>query len=45
MRFLLDGLHGAMLPLLHHNGHDRRRVQAGLNEIIRRLLAPAAQDQ
>ncbi len=42
MRFLLDGLHGAMLPLFHDSRQDRRRVQAGLNEIIRRVLAPAA---
>lgn len=42
MRFLLDGLHGAMLPAFHHSSQDRRRVQAGLNEIIRRALAPAA---
>lgn len=42
MRFLLDGLHGAVIPLLHQPGQNRRRVQAGLNEIIRRALAPAA---
>jgi hypothetical protein len=41
MRFLLDGLHGAMLPLFH-DGQQRRRVQADLNEIIRRVLAPPA---
>ena len=41
-RFLLDGLHGAMLPALHHGSQDRRHVRAGLNEIIRRVLAPAA---
>lgn len=44
MRFLLDGLHGAMLPALHHGGQDLRHVRAGLNEIIRRVLAPAAAD-
>lgn len=42
MRFLLDGMHGAMLPLVHSNSQHRRRVQAGLNEIIRRALAPLA---
>ena len=42
MRFLLDGLHGAVIPLLHQRSQDRRRAQAGLNEIIRRALAPAA---
>jgi TetR/AcrR family transcriptional repressor of nem operon len=42
MRFLLDGLHGAVIPLLHQRSQDRRRVQAGLNEIIHRALAPAA---
>jgi TetR/AcrR family transcriptional regulator, transcriptional repressor for nem operon len=41
-RFLLDGLHGAMLPVLHHGGQERRHVRAGVNEIIRRLLEPAA---
>ena len=45
MRFLLDGLHGAMLPALHHGGQDRRHVRAGLNEIIRRVLEPAAADR
>ena len=44
MRFLLDGLHGAMLPALH-GGQDRRHVRAGLNEIIRRLLEPAVADR
>jgi len=44
MRFLLDGMHGAMLPLFHGNGQNRRRVQAGLNEIIRRALAPQVAD-
>ena len=42
MRFLLDGMHGAMLPVFHTSGQDRRRVQAGLNEIFRRVLAPPA---
>ena len=37
-RFLLDGLHGAMLPLAHQ---DQPRVPAELSEILRRLLAPA----
>jgi TetR/AcrR family transcriptional regulator, transcriptional repressor for nem operon len=41
MRFLLDGLHGAMLPLFHQSTQDRRHAQAGLNEVIRRALAPA----
>jgi AcrR family transcriptional regulator len=36
--FLLDGLHGAMLPLAHH---DQPRVPASVGEILRRLLAPA----
>ena len=44
MRFLLDGMHGAMLSLFHGNGQNRRRVQAGLNEIIRRALAPQVAD-
>ena len=42
MRFLLDGMHGATLPLVHGNSRYRRRVQAGLNEIIRRAPAPQA---
>ena len=37
-RFLLDGLHGAMLPLAHQ---DQPRVPARVGEILRRLLAPA----
>jgi AcrR family transcriptional regulator len=37
-RFLLDGLHAAMLPLAHQ---DQPRVPASLSEILRRLLAPA----
>jgi TetR/AcrR family transcriptional regulator, transcriptional repressor for nem operon len=37
-RFLLEGLHGAMLPLAHH---DQPRVPASVGEILRRLLAPA----
>ena len=37
-RFVLDGLHAAMLPLAHQ---DEPRVPAGLSEILRRLLAPA----
>jgi len=37
-RFLLDGLHGAMLPLAHQ---DQPRVPASVGEILRRLLAPA----
>ena len=36
--FRLDGLHGAMLPLAHH---DQPRVPASVGEILRRLLAPA----
>ena len=36
--FLLDGLHGAMLPLAHQ---DQPRVPASVGEILRRLLAPA----
>ena len=36
--FLLDGLHGAMLPLAHQ---DQPRVPASLSDILRRLLAPA----
>ena len=36
--FLLDGLHGAMLPLAHQ---DQLRVPASVGEILRRLLAPA----
>ncbi len=41
MRFLVDGLHGALVPLLHQKAPDRGRVLAGLAEIIRRLLLPA----
>ena len=37
-RFLLDGLHGAMLPLAHQ---DQPQVPASVGEILRRLLAPA----
>jgi len=37
-RFVLDGLHGAMLPLAHQ---DQPRVPASVGEILRRLLAPA----
>jgi TetR/AcrR family transcriptional regulator, transcriptional repressor for nem operon len=37
-RFLLDGLHGALLPLAHQ---DQPRVPASLSQILRRLLAPA----
>jgi hypothetical protein len=37
-RFLLDGLHDAMLPLAHQ---DQPRVPASIGEILRRLLAPA----
>ena len=37
-RFLLDGLHGAMLSLAHQ---DQPRVPADLSEILRRVLAPA----
>jgi TetR/AcrR family transcriptional regulator, transcriptional repressor for nem operon len=45
MRFLLDGLHGAMLLALHHGSQGRRHVRAGLNEIICRVLEPAAADR
>ncbi len=41
MRFLLDGLHGALLPLLHEARPHRRRVVASLNEVVRRLLSRA----
>lgn len=41
MRFLLDGLHGAMLPMFHKMRPDRKRVLATLNELVRRVLAPA----
>ena len=37
-RFLLDGLHGAMLPQAHQS---QPRVPASVGEILRRLLAPA----
>ena len=36
--FLLDGLHGAILPLAHRS---QPRVPASVGEILRRLLAPA----
>jgi TetR/AcrR family transcriptional regulator, transcriptional repressor for nem operon len=38
-RFLLDGLHGAMLALAHQ---DEPHVPASIGEILRRLLAPSA---
>lgn len=41
MRFLLDGLHGAMLPLFHRPRTDRERVLAALKELVRRVLPPA----
>ncbi len=41
MRFLLDGLHGALLPLLHEGRPHRRRVVASLNEVVRRFLSRA----
>ena len=37
-RFLLDGLHGTMLPLAHQ---DQPCVPASLSDILRRVLAPA----
>ena len=40
MRFLVDGLHGAVVPLFHQKPADRRRVLGALNEVVRRLLAP-----
>jgi TetR/AcrR family transcriptional regulator, transcriptional repressor for nem operon len=39
-RFLLDGLHGALLPLAHHDQPGRPQVPASLHNILRRLLAP-----
>jgi hypothetical protein len=30
MRFLLDGFHGAVVPLFHQAGRDRQRVLSGL---------------
>lgn len=41
MRFLLDGIDGALAPLFHHKRANRRRVLAAVNEVIRRLLAPS----
>jgi TetR/AcrR family transcriptional regulator, transcriptional repressor for nem operon len=41
MRFLLDGFHGVVVPLFHQAGADRRRVLAGLAEIVRRVLVPS----
>lgn len=40
MRFLLDGIDGALAPLFHHKRADRRRVLAAVNDVIARLLAP-----
>jgi hypothetical protein len=42
MRFLLDGFHGAVVPLFHQAGTDRRRVLTALTEIVRRVLVPRA---
>ena len=41
-RFLLDGLHGAIVPLAHQ---DQPRVPASLSDILRRVLAPARTPQ
>lgn len=38
MRFLLDGLHGAVLPLLHGAKPKRKRTLEPLNELVRRVL-------
>jgi TetR/AcrR family transcriptional repressor of nem operon len=40
-RFLLDGLHGALLPLAHHDQPGPPHVPPSLRDILRRLLAPA----
>lgn len=40
-RFLLDGLHGALLPLAHQDQPGHLQVPASLRDILRRLLAPA----
>jgi AcrR family transcriptional regulator len=37
-RFLLDGLHGALIPLAHQS---QPRVPTSVGDILRRLLAPA----
>jgi AcrR family transcriptional regulator len=42
MRFLLDGLHGALRPLAHQDLPDRQHTLASLSELLRRLLAPAS---
>jgi AcrR family transcriptional regulator len=40
-RFLLDGLHAALLPLAHQDQPDHQRALTGLSQLLRRLLSPA----
>ncbi len=42
MRFLLDGLHGGLMPLIHQPRQNRDRVLVTLDEVVRRVLAPAS---
>jgi hypothetical protein len=41
MRFLLDELHGAIMPLFHDRSANRRRTVSQLQRVIRRVLTPA----
>ena len=43
MRFLLDGLHGVLRPLVHAGGRDRERVLASIGEVVSRVLTPAGE--
>jgi AcrR family transcriptional regulator len=40
MRFLLDGLHGAITPLFHDRSADRRHTVSQLQKVVRRVLTP-----
>jgi len=40
-KFLLDGLHGAMLPMFHETQRGRKRILISLNELVRRVLVSA----
>jgi AcrR family transcriptional regulator len=44
-RFLLDGLHGVLLPLAHLDRPARQHALTSLSELLRRLLAPAARPE
>jgi hypothetical protein len=38
MRFLVDGLHGAVVPLFHDASANRQRAIREMQEVVRRLL-------